>query len=105
MSSLRCLISRSCRRSTAHRFGFGFPYLVDETQQVAKAYGAVCTPDPFLFDSELKLAYHGRFDDAHGKSHTEGKTAEIEEAIKQLIDGEEVTVEPLPSMGCSIKWK
>ena len=89
----------------AERFGFGFPYLVDETQQVAKAYGAVCTPDPFLFDGGLKLAYHGRLDDAHGKPHEEGKTAEIEEAIRQLLAGEEVSVEPIPSMGCSIKWR
>lgn len=89
----------------SERFGFGFPYLVDRTQEVAKAYGAVCTPDPFLLDSSLSLAYHGRFDDAHGKPHKEGKTAEAEEAIKQLLSGADVTVAPLPSMGCSIKWR
>ncbi|MEW6035101.1 MAG: thioredoxin family protein [Candidatus Micrarchaeota archaeon] len=89
----------------AARFGFGFPYLVDEAQEAARAYGAECTPDPFLFDSSLALAYHGRFDDAHGRPHSDGKTAEMEEAIKQVLSGAAVTVETLPSMGCSIKWK
>ncbi|GAJ10032.1 unnamed protein product, partial [marine sediment metagenome] len=70
-----------------------------------KAYGAECTPDPFLFDSGMKLVYHGRFDDAHGKSHSEGKTSEMEDAIKQVLAGDEVTVESLPSCGCNIKWK
>jgi peroxiredoxin len=89
----------------ARKHGFNFPYLLDEKQEVAKAYGAECTPDPFLFDSELKMQYHGRFDDAHGRPHSQGNTAEMEEAIKQLLAGEEVTVQPLPSMGCNIKWK
>src|SRR5262249_8704806 len=89
----------------ARNNGFNFPYLYDETQQVARSYGAECTPDPFLFDSSLKLAYHGRFDDAHGKPHGQGKTAEMEDAIKQLLEGKEITVESLPSMGCNIKWK
>jgi peroxiredoxin len=89
----------------SERFGFNFPYLIDKTQQVAKAYGAECTPDPFLFDGSFALAYHGRFDDAHGRPHPEGKTAEMEDAIKQLLEGKEVTVQPLPSMGCNIKWK
>ncbi len=89
----------------AERYGFNFPYLFDETQETAKAYGAECTPDPFLLDSDLKLIYHGRFDDAHGKAHQKGKTSEMEDAIKQLIAGQEVTVESLPSCGCNIKWK
>ena len=84
---------------------FNFIYLIDETQDTARDYGAVCTPDPFLFDSELKLAYHGRFDDAHGKSHDEGTTSEMEDAIKQVLSGEKVAVESLPSFGCNIKWK
>ncbi len=87
------------------KYGFNFPYLFDERQEVAKAYGAECTPDPFLFDSDLKMAYHGRFDDAHGKSHAEGKTSEMEDAIRQLLAGQQVTVESLPSFGCNIKWK
>lgn len=89
----------------AEEHKFNFVYLIDESQQSAKDYGAVCTPDPFLFDSEMKLAYHGRFDDAHGKAHDEGTTSEMEDAIKQVLAGEEVTVESLPSIGCNIKWK
>jgi hypothetical protein len=53
----------------------------------------------------MKLAYHGRFDEAHGKEHTDASTSEMEDAIKQVLAGEEVTVESLPSMGCNIKWK
>jgi peroxiredoxin len=89
----------------SERYGFNFPYLIDETQQVAKKYGAECTPDPFLFDAGHRLAYHGRLDDAHGKPHSAGKTAEMEEAIMQVLDGKDVTVQSLPSMGCNIKWK
>jgi len=89
----------------ATRYGFNFPYLFDRMQDAARDYGASCTPDPFLFDKDLNLAYHGRFDDAHGKPHEEAKTAEMEEAIKEVLEGKKVTIESLPSMGCSIKWK
>ncbi len=89
----------------AERFGFNFLYLRDETQEVAKAYGAVCTPDPFLLDREHRIAYHGRIDDAHGKPHSEATTSELEEAIEQVLEGKEVSIPSLPSCGCSIKWK
>lgn len=81
-----------------------FPYLVDETQDVARSWGASCTPDPYLLDSQLRLVYHGRFDDASepGSSPT---TAEIRDAIQQLVAGQEVIVKEQPSIGCSIKWK
>ena len=82
-----------------------FVYLFDELQEVPKKYGAVCTPDPFLFDSEMKLAYHGRIDDAHKLPHGQAKTNELEEAIIQVLAGKEVSVQVLPSMGCNIKWK
>ncbi len=86
-------------------YNFNFVYLFDETQKVAKKYGATCTPDPYLFNKEKKLIYHGRFDENHGGSHNEAKTNEMELAIKQLIAGEKITIETLPSSGCSIKWK
>ncbi len=89
----------------ARKKAFNFPYLIDETQEVAKSYGAVCTPDPFLFNSEHKLVYHGRFDDAHGQAHLAGSTTEMEDAIRQLLSEGKVTVTVFPSMGCSIKWK
>ena len=85
--------------------GFNFPYLFDETQETAKKYGAVCTPDPYLFNQKKELVYHGRFDDAHGKPHAEAKTKEMEDAIDQLLSNGIVKIETLPSMGCSIKWK
>ena len=84
---------------------FVFPYLFDESQQVAKAYGAACTPDPFLFDAMMRLVYHGRIDDAHGAPHSTGKTNELENAIKELLEKGTVTVDENPSQGCSIKWK
>lgn len=89
----------------SEKYSFNFIYLFDESQETAKAYGAECTPDPFLLDAGLKLAYHGRFDDAHGKKHGKGKTSEMEDAIRQLLEGKEITVQSLPSCGCNIKWK
>jgi peroxiredoxin len=84
---------------------FGFPYLLDETQEIAKAYGAACTPDPFLFDSSCKLVYHGRIDDAHMQPHENAKTNELEDAITQTLKGEKVSIKEQPSLGCNIKWK
>jgi peroxiredoxin len=79
-----------------------FIYLRDETQDVARAYGAVCTPDPFLFDGKGKLLYHGRIDDTHGK--VEGKH-ELYEVISEFLIKDSISHEEKPSMGCSIKWK
>ena len=84
--------------------GFNFPYLVDKGQEIAKKYGAICTPDPYLFTEKRLLAYHGRFDDAHKLPHSVAKTSEMEDAIKQVLASEQVTVLTMPSMGCSIKW-
>jgi len=80
-----------------------FAYLLDETQEVAKEYGATCTPDPFLFDRNQKLVFHGRIDDAlePGQEVTENT---IDENIAKLLSGEEISEELKPSMGCSIKW-
>ncbi|MBI4021082.1 MAG: thioredoxin family protein [Candidatus Aenigmarchaeota archaeon] len=88
----------------AENRGIVFPYLVDEAQDVARAYGASCTPDPFLLDGQLRLVYHGRIDDAI-EPRTTPTTAEMRRAIEQLIAGEEVSVEEKPSIGCSIKWR
>ncbi len=88
---------------TARENGFAYDYLVDETQETAKAFGAVCTPDPFLFDKDMKLVYHGRIDDAHGPGKT-ATTHELDDAMSQLASGSAVSAEEHPSMGCSIKW-
>jgi peroxiredoxin len=84
--------------------GFNFLYLFDESQEIAKAYGAACTPDPFLFDKDLKLAYHGRIDDAHEKPAEEASHHDLEEAIQAVLEGKEAPASN-PSMGCNVKWK
>lgn len=80
-----------------------FPYLLDDTQEVAKTYGATCTPDPFLFGKEMKLVFHGRIDDAlnPGDSLTEHT---MENNIETMLKGEGIENEFEPSLGCSIKW-
>jgi peroxiredoxin len=83
------------------RWGASFVYLWDETQEAAKAYGAVCTPDPFLFDKVHKLVFRGRFNAAHGKPGGE----ELHKAIGEFLERGRITVAEQPSMGCSIKWK
>ncbi len=81
-----------------------FVYLFDETQEVAKAYGATCTPDPFLFDKERRLVFHGRINDA---MDPEAKpTIDVMAInIEKLLKGEEIEKDFDPSIGCSIKWK
>ncbi len=83
---------------------YRFYYLHDETQDVARRYGAVCTPDPFLFDSEQRLAYHGRLDDALNPGAVPTKH-DMDEAIALVLKGKPVDRGVLPSRGCSIKWK
>ncbi len=84
-------------------WGIPFPYLVDEDQSVAKAYGAECTPDIYLLDKNMRLFYHGRFDD-NWKNINEVKKEDLKEACYLLIEGKEPPSEQYPSMGCSIKW-
>jgi peroxiredoxin len=81
-----------------------FPYLFDESQETAKAFDARCTPDPYLFDAEKKLVYHGRIDDRHGEPHSAAATNELEEAVKELLETGKCRVDENPSQGCSIKW-
>ncbi len=84
--------------------GINFPYLLDVTQETAKAYDAVCTPDIYVYGSERKLLYRGRIDD--NWDH-EGKVTQrnLKEALDCIVAGKEVPGEQIPSMGCSIKWK
>lgn len=91
-------------KKQAETLGFVFPYLVDTTQDVAKAYGAVATPDIFVFDSNKILKYRGRIDDSW-KDESKVTKQELREAIVALVEGKEVNPNQLPSMGCSIKWK
>lgn len=83
---------------------YGFPYLVDASQEVAKAYGAVCTPDLYLFDSQRKLFYHGRIDD-NWQDPGKVQRRELALALDRVLAGEAPPEEQWPSMGCSIKWQ
>ena len=83
---------------------FPFPYLLDETQEVAKAYGAVCTPDFFGYNADLALQYRGRLDESRKQAAAEDVRRDLFEAMKQVAETGQGPAEQIPSMGCSIKW-
>ncbi len=85
--------------------GWEFPYLYDPTQEVAKAYGAACTPDFYLFDAEGYLFYAGQFDPSRPSNGEEASGDDLREAIDTLLAGEDLGFDPNPSVGCNIKWK
>jgi hypothetical protein len=88
----------------AEQNGFPFPYLHDESQTVARAYGAVCTPDFFGFNADLKLQYRGRLDESGTRALPDARR-ELFEAMKQIAETGEGPREQTPSIGCSIKWR
>lgn len=91
-------------KKISDEFGFSFPYLLDESQQVAKAYGAVCTPDFFGYNAKLELQYRGRLD-ASRKETAEGDVRrDLFAAMKQVAQTGHGPKQQIPSMGCSIKW-
>ena len=97
-------------REQALRLGWPFPYLLDSTQEVARAYHAACTPDFFLFDSGLRLVYRGQLDDSrprrNGFGNDEPVTGrDLRAAIEDVIAGRQPGAEQRPSIGCNIKWK
>jgi peroxiredoxin len=83
---------------------YPFPYLHDESQEVAKRFAAVCTPDFFVYDRDHRLSYRGRFDDSW-KDPSRVQKQELSEAVQKLLKGEKPPLLQVPSMGCSIKWK
>ena len=85
--------------------GFNFPLCYDETQEVAKAYTAACTPDFFLFDADLKLAYRGQLDDSRPSNDKPVTGEDLRAAIDTVLSGKPVTGDQKPSIGCNIKWK
>ena len=91
-------------KSVVDEKGIAIDYLVDETQEIAKKYGAVCTPDPFLFDSDRKLVFHGRIDDAMNPDAIAKERVMINN-IEKFLNGEKIEKDFDPSIGCSIKWK
>lgn len=88
----------------AQRLGYPFPYLFDETQEVAKAYSAACTPDFFVYDAEDKLVYRGQLDSSRpGIGEADGR--DLRNALDHLLSGNKVITDQHPSVGCNIKWK
>lgn len=92
-------------KEQAEEHDFSFPYLYDETQEVAKAYDAACTPDFYLFDKNLECIYRGRFDASTPGNNEPVTGYDLTAAINALLDGESPIESQFPSMGCSIKWK
>ncbi len=84
--------------------GYSFPYLKDEDQKVAKAFGAACTPDLFLYDADRRLAYHGQFDDARPGNARPVTGADLRAAVDAVLRGERPVGPQIPSIGCNIKW-
>ncbi len=92
-------------KRVAEQYGFSFPYVWDQTQEVAQAYGAVCTPDFFGFNADLELQYRGRFDASRKESAPADARRDLFEAMVQIARTGNGPREQIPSMGCSIKWK
>jgi peroxiredoxin len=91
-------------RDDARRFRFPFPYLLDESQKVAKAYRAACTPDLFLFDADHKLYYRGQFDGSRPGSDIPVTGDSLRAATDAVLAGRAAPAEQVPSLGCNIKW-
>lgn len=89
----------------AQQKGITFPYLYDETQKVAKAYDAACTPDFYIFDQQLKCVYRGQFDDSRPGNNIPVTGHDLRAALDRLLTGKSIDPQQKPSMGCNIKWK
>ena len=92
-------------KAVAAQVGFSFPYLYDESQDVARDYRAACTPDFFLYDSDLKLAYRGQLDDSRPGNGIPVTGKDLRSALDNLLAGEPIDPNQRPSIGCNIKWK
>ncbi len=97
-------------KAQAQRLGFHFPYLFDESQEVARAYDAACTPDFYLFDREMKLVYHGQLDDSRPRRGDAGNDIpvtgrDLRKALDEVIAGKRPDTNQRTSLGCNIKWR
>ncbi len=92
-------------REEQSEFGYRFPYLFDETQEVAKAYRAACTPDFYVFDAERRLVYRGQMDDSRPKTDIPVTGTDLRAAVEAVLAGSTPSTEQKPSVGCNIKWK
>lgn len=92
-------------KNRAKELGYSFPYLYDETQEVARAYDAACTPDFYVFDKNLLLIYHGQLDDSRASGNIPLSGKDLRNVLNNVLDGKPVPEFQRPSIGCSIKWK
>ena len=92
-------------QKTSKKHGFGFPYLIDNQQEVAKEYGSVCTPDLFGYNSNLELQYRGRFDDREMKASNNPNQSDLFKAMFLISRTGKGPEQQIPSVGCSIKWR
>ena len=92
-------------KSVALKLGYPFPYLFDETQEVAKAYDAACTPDFYVFDADMKLVYRGQMDDSRPGNGKPVTGRNIRDTLDRILSGKPVDSDQIPSIGCNIKWK
>lgn len=92
-------------KQKARQLGFSFPYLYDESQAIARAYGATCTPDFFLFDQQLQCVYRGQFDDSRPSNSIPVTGKDLRDAIENLLMNKPISTAQRPSIGCNIKWK
>ena len=96
--------SFSNMKKIAEEKGYNFPYLIDITQDVAKAYGAICTPDFFGYNNKMQLQYRGRLDESAKQTSVQGVKRELLDAMLTVANTAKGPIEQVPSMGCSIKW-
>jgi peroxiredoxin len=92
-------------KKLALELGFKFPYLIDETQDIARNYNAVCTPDFFVYDSNLELVYRGQYDNSRPNNGIPVTGKDIKSALDAIISNTQVNPNQIPSLGCNIKWK
>jgi len=92
-------------RAEAAELGYVFPYLLDESQAIARAFRAACTPDFFLFDAGRRLVYRGQFDDSRPGNGRPVTGADLRAAVDAVLAGRTPSAEQLPSLGCNIKWR
>ncbi|NQW29065.1 MAG: thioredoxin family protein [Ignavibacteria bacterium] len=92
-------------KQTAEQMGYPFPYLYDESQEIARLYDAACTPDFYVFDSDLHAVYHGQLDDSRPKNGKPLDGHSIRNVLDALLSGNPVPAEQFPSIGCNIKWR
>ena len=92
-------------KELASELKFTFPYLIDESQSVARAYHAECTPDFFVYDRSLTLIYRGQYDDARPNNGVEVTGKDLRSALDSVLNNQQVSTQQIPSIGCNIKWK